>query len=206
MNEVSKFERAINELRNAVPPPSPKKKRRPDDVNHSVMRKETQGCPEGRKRRRRPSVSRLCLSICNFNEFSLGRRLCAPPTRAPRRDISVVVRPKSRKSRPCVRSTAFNLVVSEIAGSTRKRSTSRKATHLYLELTCSGNFARVYVERILLYFISIAFAVDLGPVLISDSYTAPVCNHGHTFDSDPCPMPDFNLSSESRVYNEQSRE
>ncbi|GBP44921.1 hypothetical protein EVAR_84412_1, partial [Eumeta japonica] len=40
MNEVSKFERAINELRNAVPPPSPKKKRRPDDVNHSVMRKE----------------------------------------------------------------------------------------------------------------------------------------------------------------------
>ncbi|GBP31234.1 hypothetical protein EVAR_21514_1 [Eumeta japonica] len=40
MNEVSKFERAINELRDAVPPPSPKKKRRPDDVNHSVMRKE----------------------------------------------------------------------------------------------------------------------------------------------------------------------
>ncbi|GBP46277.1 hypothetical protein EVAR_30407_1 [Eumeta japonica] len=40
MNEVNKFERAINELRDAVPPPSPKKKRRPDDVNHSVMRKE----------------------------------------------------------------------------------------------------------------------------------------------------------------------
>ncbi|GBP83619.1 hypothetical protein EVAR_61233_1 [Eumeta japonica] len=40
MNEVSKFERAINELRDAVPPPSPKKKRPPDDVNHSVMRKE----------------------------------------------------------------------------------------------------------------------------------------------------------------------
>ncbi|GBP35280.1 Ras-related protein Rab-27A [Eumeta japonica] len=40
MKEVSKFERAVNELRDAVPPPSPKKKRRPDNVNHSVTRKE----------------------------------------------------------------------------------------------------------------------------------------------------------------------
>ncbi|GBP95043.1 hypothetical protein EVAR_64275_1 [Eumeta japonica] len=47
MNEVSKFERAVNELRDAVPPPSPKKKRRPDDVNHSVMRKEIQSGDEG---------------------------------------------------------------------------------------------------------------------------------------------------------------
>ncbi|GBP11119.1 hypothetical protein EVAR_79774_1 [Eumeta japonica] len=40
MNEVSKFERAVNELRDAVPPPSLEKTRRPDNVNHSVMRKE----------------------------------------------------------------------------------------------------------------------------------------------------------------------
>ncbi|GBP14692.1 hypothetical protein EVAR_9599_1 [Eumeta japonica] len=41
MNEVSKFERVVNQLRDAVPPPSPKKERRPDNVNHSVVRKET---------------------------------------------------------------------------------------------------------------------------------------------------------------------
>ncbi|GBP58253.1 hypothetical protein EVAR_40759_1 [Eumeta japonica] len=40
MNEVSKFERAINELRDAVPPPSPKKKRRLDDVNRSEEKRK----------------------------------------------------------------------------------------------------------------------------------------------------------------------
>ena len=40
MNEVSKFEKVVNQLRDDVPPPSPKKKRRPDNVNYSVMRKE----------------------------------------------------------------------------------------------------------------------------------------------------------------------
>ncbi|GBP65309.1 hypothetical protein EVAR_48015_1 [Eumeta japonica] len=40
MYEVNKFERVVNQLRDAVPPPSLKKKRRPDNVNRSVMRKE----------------------------------------------------------------------------------------------------------------------------------------------------------------------
>ncbi|GBP77286.1 hypothetical protein EVAR_31718_1 [Eumeta japonica] len=40
MNEVSKFERVVSPLRDAAPPLSPKKKRRPDNLNHSVTRKE----------------------------------------------------------------------------------------------------------------------------------------------------------------------
>ena len=40
MKEVCKFENIVNNLRNAIPPSSPTKKRRAGNVNHSVMRKE----------------------------------------------------------------------------------------------------------------------------------------------------------------------